>query len=117
MLEKTNKFKATIVLTAGLTVGSLTAYGAKITGIDFKDIGKSHQVEITADGPITYTREQGQEGQVVLELNGDLTATTLRPVDTSSFDKTRVSLINAYPVDGKPGTSRIAVQLREAAEP
>ena len=88
----------------------------KVTSIDFKSAGATSTVEISSDQPLIYEKtDNSQDRQIVLELKGSkLSKNASRKLDTSSF-KSRVSLISPYQVEGLGETSRVVIQLREAA--
>src|SRR3954465_15734098 len=102
-----------IFLSMAILMASTPAWAAKVTAIDFKDEGGFSTIEIKADGPISYDKQENTEDkQLVLDLKGaSLTKQASRILDTSSFNS-RVTLVSPYSVDDN---SRIVIQLRDMA--
>lgn len=88
----------------------------QVTSIDFRMRGGSSEIEITADGPISVgQRDNPAEQQLILELSGaKLGPMASRPLDTSSFENSPVSLINPFSVS--EDQARIVIQLKESAQ-
>ncbi|MGK5084964.1 type IV pilus secretin PilQ [Bdellovibrionota bacterium FG-1] len=89
---------------------------ANVTGIDFKNTDAQSVLKITADGPVTFEKqENAQDKQVILEIKGaKLSTVARRKIDTSSFNS-KVSLISPYEVQGQPDTARVVLQLKDNA--
>jgi type IV pilus assembly protein PilQ len=102
-------------ISGALVVTSQAVFAAaKITSIGFRGTSDPNQVEIKADGPVTYEKlENNQDNQVILEIKGaQLSRAALRKIDTSSFNG-KVSLISPYQVKDQPDTVRVVIQLKE----
>src|SRR4051812_24097364 len=100
-------------VSVAILLASTSAWAAKVTSIDFKDEGGFSTIEIKADGPLSYDKQENNEDkQLVLDLKGTaLAKQASRILDTSSFNS-RVTLVSPYSVDDN---SRIVIQLREMA--
>ncbi len=105
-----------ICIGVGICFGAGVASASQITSIDFKNAPGASQIEIKADGPVSFEKqENAQDKQVVLELKGaKLSKSASRKLDTSSFNSP-VSLISPYAVEGQADDSRIVIQLKESA--
>jgi type IV pilus assembly protein PilQ len=102
-------------LVAGLLVGlPVLAWAAKVTSIDFQSGTNSSEIDIHADGPITYEKQDNVgDKQIVLDLKGaTLSKNASRNLDTSSFDS-KVLLVSPYSIDGQPDNSRVVIQLKD----
>ncbi len=86
----------------------------QITSIDFNGINIPNEINIQANGPLSFLKQDNAaDKQVVIELKGvTITPDHLNKIDTSSFDS-NVSMISPYLVEGESETVRIVIQLRE----
>jgi type IV pilus assembly protein PilQ len=104
-----------LYLTAGVLLGlPALAWAAKVTSIDFQAGANSSEIDIRADGPISFDKqENADDKQIVLDLKGaSLSKNASRNLDTSSFDS-KVLLVSPYSVDGQPDNSRVVIQLKD----
>ena len=102
-------------LAAGLLVGlPVFAWAAKVTSIDFQSGTNSSEIDIHADGPISFEKQDNVgDKQIVLDLKGaTLSKNASRNLDTSSFDS-KVLLVSPYSIDGQPDNSRVVIQLKD----
>lgn len=96
---------------------STQAWATQITAIHFSGKSDPHVIEIKADGPVTYEKQENADQQLILEVKGaKLKKGVGRKIDTSSFNS-KVTLISPYAVPGQPDTVRVVVQLREPVSP
>jgi type IV pilus assembly protein PilQ len=110
-IERTPAGAAAFGLVLASLLLPLPASAAKISAIEFKNERGTSTIEIKADGPISYDKqENSQDKQVVIDIKGTtLSAKSNRVLDTSSFNS-HVTLVSPYSVDGD---SRIVIQLRK----
>ncbi len=88
-----------------------------VKSIDFKDEAQESVIEITSDGPLTYEkRDDAEKKQVIIDLKDvSLEANASRPLDTSSFASSSVTLVNPLRVEGQADQASVVVQLKDSA--
>jgi type IV pilus assembly protein PilQ len=93
----------------------MIVWASTVTSIDFKSSSNTSEIDIQADGPISFQKsENAGDKQIVLDLkDASLAKNASRNLDTSSFDS-KVLLVSPYSV-GDVGNSRVVIQLREMA--
>jgi type IV pilus assembly protein PilQ len=93
----------------------MIVWASTVTSIDFKSSSDTSEIDIQADGPISFQKsENAGDKQIVLDLkDASLAKNASRNLDTSSFDS-KVLLVSPYSV-GDAGNSRIVIQLRDMA--
>jgi hypothetical protein len=106
--------KSPIFFVALSSIIPILVYASTVTSIDFKSTPSNSEIDIQADGPISFQKsENSNDKQIVLDLNGaTLAKNASRNLDTSSFDS-KVLLVSPYSVGGDGGNSRVVIQLRD----
>ncbi|MCM2321646.1 MAG: type IV pilus secretin PilQ [Oligoflexia bacterium] len=106
-----------VSLAASALLLPLSAWSAtKILSIDFRGTSDPSQIEIRADGPLTYEKKDGSsENQVVIELSdARISPAVARKIDTSSFNG-KILMISPYQVEGQD-TVRLVLQLKSPVD-
>ena len=96
-----------------------SAWATQIDGIQFKFDDNQSVVEISGSDLGAYTKsEKKNPPQLILTFkDAKVAEEALKTVDTSSFSKSNVLQINAYPLngsDGKPGQTRVVINFKKS---
>ena len=108
-------FLKALIVTAALVSAPLAGAVTTVNSIDFKVVDGMGELQISADGPIAFDKQDNNaDNQIVLEMKDTrLGPSAKRKLDTSSFNSL-VSLVSPYQVNGG-GDARVVIQLREMA--